>query len=112
MINPNNTRLVPVYTMEQIAQMFKEDKVRICSPAALRRIDDKHFGRCRSKNLRITEIPPDGVNEILKCPFCNRSLPVGLVENGKSDGVTTVCKKCKRTLSISTEGIVTEKQAI
>lgn len=64
--------------------------------------------RNRRQGLRITEIPPNGVNKILECPYCDRGLTVGLVKNGKSDGVTTVCKKCKRTLYIRTCGVVTE----
>ena len=59
-------------------------------------------------SLRITEIPPDGVSEILVCPYCTRGLPVGLIKYAKSSGVTTVCKRCKRTLSICTEQVAAE----
>ena len=50
--------------------------------------------------VRITEIPDDGEIEKLKCPFCDTFLPVGRTKNGKLNGATSYCKRCKRRLRI------------
>jgi len=55
----------------------------------------------RQSDLRITEIPPDGDYEKVRCPFCESLLVVRLRASGKCNGVITYCKKCKRTLEIN-----------
>jgi len=57
--------------------------------------------RNRKQNLRITEIPPGGEYKKLECPYCHKSLEVGLRANGTCSKMTTTCKNCKRALTIS-----------
>lgn len=67
--------------------------------------------RNRKYKLRITEIPPeDGEYEKIECPYCHKTLPVGLSAHGTCSGITTVCKFCKRKLTISAEEREAQRQ--
>ena len=69
--------------------------------------DNTHGAKPGINNFpRITEIPPIEKDEKLKCPYCNKALQVGIKKDkGMCDNITTVCKYCKRTLSISTKEV-------
>ena len=62
--------------------------------------NEKRMERNLHNNVRITEIPPEGEIEKLNCPFCDTPLPVGKAKNGKINGATSYCKRCKRRLRI------------
>jgi len=61
---------------------------------------EKRMERNRGQGLRITEIPPEGEFETIECPFCKNPLLIGVCTNGKLNGASVYCKRCKRRLRI------------
>ena len=64
-------------------------------------VKEKRMERNLNGSIRITEIPPEGEIQELTCPFCKFPLPVGKVKDGKINGATSYCKRCKRKLRIA-----------